>query len=492
MANGLVSPSQLQKHSGDASGQGALNITFTSLPSFLSLIRDISHRLERTETNLVWSREELKALQAAFKRHANSHGRAPVMLFFDLIQDLGMFSDINLQDKEEQQWLSDVVGKIMMERKTSEHSGTMSFDEFLRIITSAMRDIERAKRQTDFMRERVARKDIGLSALEMEDLRELHRRYAGLELPRDKSPSQVRDPMSRMALLLESCTPNGLSDEDRRRLVQIIKNTGELDRIGLGGLAPFDIFMHWMREAFRQGLGNLPSDSFGNSGPAKEEDLNGRSGFAVAMLHERAREIKRIRQQQIEDGFPSPHKRRHSHSHRESRPASRQDRSFSRQLTVDVARPSSNPNHRRHSGQPEARKRSTSAARRGKVSKSVPSSQAASRRNSYYESEGHKSGSLEGRLAAAVQFQHPLRRLGRNTVHSAGLPTDAMLNNRAYRAPSIDMQGKEISEISQIRPKAYMRKQKTGLDSAEVVQGAISKLEEKVDTLSPLSDTQES
>jgi hypothetical protein len=362
--------------------------------------------------------------------------------------------------------------------------------------------------------------------VEMEDLRELHYTYIQLDMPVDRTPTALKDPRLRMTLLLEGCIATGLSEEDRRKLGHIVFKSKGFDRISNDGIAPFDVFMNWMKEIFSQGIGGLYSSSSGASsgGPPTEAELVGRRGFVAAMLREQAREIrkqqeqqKQREQQEKESAQPPPaepesQREKRRHSYREAakgQPRKSESRSGSviRKHRSTLVDDRTTAQHRRHSGQPEvamSRKRSTSIALRG--SKSTPSS----RRSSGVDRQGKGLQRASSRLSNVSNRSEARSREPSNTPTSnaepqkdviqqgnlflaKGLPnSDAMLRHKAYRAPSVDMTGNpdlmrhrlsvqsvaaESISSAAARARTQPRKQKSGLDAGIVITDTISRLE---------------
>lgn len=279
-------------------------VVFSTLTQFLALLRGTVSRMEREHIELIWSQEDLQHVQGIFRRHANSSNCIPMAILFEVIQELG-FEDLSVGEVEQQRWLADVTRCTLAGRRASSNNsvGTVSIEDFVRIVTFALRDKERARRSEEFSRERQARKLAGFTPVEMEDLRELHHTYAKLEVPIRRSEGGGKDPLIRMTVLLQSCGISNLSDNDASKLQRIVRKltpSEDMERI-IGDCAPFDVFMLWMREVLAQSIGNLkwkggvgaksgtePKESADKFLPTDEE-LAGRKGFTAAMLREALR-----------------------------------------------------------------------------------------------------------------------------------------------------------------------------------------------------------
>lgn len=290
---------QQAKFSGLLSTSREVLLTFDSISHFFHLALMVYNDMEKDHPQYLWTAEELKFLEEKFTKQANSQSRLGMAVFFDVIRQLD-FSELKISDLEEQKWLKNVVGGILEGRRVPEnHHGTISFDEFCRIVTTAKRLKARARREIDCKRELEACRQAGFSPIEMEDLRELHRRYSKLVLPDNLMASVLQDPVLRMTTLLESCTPQ-LSQSDRDKLTDIIResdfggfDTSEaLKRVVGDGIAPFDLFMIWMKEVLAEGLGGMKwtASTLSEDGAAtQEEELRGHHGFAAVFLREHAR-----------------------------------------------------------------------------------------------------------------------------------------------------------------------------------------------------------
>jgi len=286
-----------------ASPADSRGVIFSSLMQFLDFFRAAVDGMEKEQTELVWSQGDLRHVANIFSRHANSLNCIPMAILFQVIQELG-FEDLRVEDLEQQRWLKDITRSTLEGRRASSNTGgvgTLSLQDFTRIVTFALREKEKAKRLEDFARERQVRKLAGFSPLEMEDLRELHRTYANLEVPVWRIEAGSKDPLVRMTLLLHNCGLGNLSERDAGALQRIVRKLtppADMERL-VGDTAPFDVFMLWMREVFAQSIGNLEwtgtvstmssKKSQGAKFLPSELELEGRKGFTIGMLREALR-----------------------------------------------------------------------------------------------------------------------------------------------------------------------------------------------------------
>merc|ERR1719201_2127469 len=105
--------------------------------------------------------------------------------FFQVVKQLGL-NELQLEDPESQKWMSEITKTVLQGRRFAESElGSIYFEDFCRIITTALREKERQTRRKNTQLERIALRESGFSLLEMEDLRELHTTYSKFEMPED-------------------------------------------------------------------------------------------------------------------------------------------------------------------------------------------------------------------------------------------------------------------------------------------------------------------
>jgi len=335
------SPSRSQLGSNDLDGRGPIAL-FSSLPQFLGLARACVQHMEKENLDMLLCPRDRMLIENTFRRHANRKDCITVAQLFEVIDELG-YEELNCSAPEQQRWLVAVTRQCTTAGQcTPTYSGTagggegdgtgrwsvklgrmLSLNEFVHIVTSALREKQRSWRHVEFARERQARIDAGFTPWEMEDLRELYNTYKTLELPPQKwqAPAGINggcgDEVLRLTTLLGNCGIRNLTLQERALLSRIVRGshagifghaatTGFENLVSSGSacsagsstcsagggggstdLVPFDVFMKWMCEIFEQGVGNLKwrgAQCLGSS--ATEMDLAGRRGFGAAMIRE--------------------------------------------------------------------------------------------------------------------------------------------------------------------------------------------------------------
>merc|ERR1719440_2350636 len=135
------------------------------------------------------------------------------------------------------------------------------------------------------MQQQQVQADANFTVSEVEDLRELHGNFVDLAL----DDSDDRDNYTCMKELLSSCEVPKLSVMDMRSLAHIVHNSAAEKGIKFKDTAPvpFSVFMAWMKDVFQLDLGGLMRSE--GKLPTTTE-LQGRRGFAAAVLREHARQ----------------------------------------------------------------------------------------------------------------------------------------------------------------------------------------------------------
>jgi len=265
---------QLQHVASRVHGQ---QLAFSSIAQFLTVGRSIMQHVEQEHPKLLWSAEELWDMSEMFKQFANAQGRLPMAQLFEVLDHFD-FPTLDVKDAKEQKRVADLTKSIFEGRKLPLHEqGTINLDDFCSILTTSLRNKDRETRRNEFHAERDALRETGFSPMEVEDLRILYYSYACMQIPMGHAETYTRDPVVRLVMLLERCVPDKISEDETKKVRLSLQHFREL--IPSDGVAPFPIFVMWMKEVLDIGLRGLrwtrPTAS------PSVADLDGRRGFAV-------------------------------------------------------------------------------------------------------------------------------------------------------------------------------------------------------------------
>jgi len=274
-------------------------VHFSSLPKFLDLIRSALELAELEEPEALWSEWDYQALLACFRNSASAKSQLPVGKLFQSLQALD-FAELQLTTAEQQRWLANITKLVLASKVISKKGygqpgevmetsrvGMLSFRDYLRIASMALRDSERARRIREFAEEKEAQQRYNFGLLELEDMRQLYETFAEMYKPNNKG---VREDLDKcMMALLKTCNAE-FEEHDEERIQEILSSAMEGPTEVKGGPAfqaqrlddeiKLNQFISWILAIFHQGVIL--------QGPSEltVQDLENRKGFAASMLRE--------------------------------------------------------------------------------------------------------------------------------------------------------------------------------------------------------------
>jgi len=220
-----------------------------------------------------------------------------VARIFKLLSGL-RFLEVDVSKPQQQQIVAQCVACVMQHDATTrgdrsvffsrpKTTGHLTADDLLRICALIKCSSKRDLRFQQIKKEHGVRGDLGFSLVEIEDLRELHKFYSGLDM---QSATNVK----RMQALLEKCGVSLTKEEDRelkgicaKGVVQPHRRVS--DESAANCPVPFDIFLAWMRDIFSSNIGGLARTLRGSA-----DDLQRRTGFIALMQREQEKLQKKV------------------------------------------------------------------------------------------------------------------------------------------------------------------------------------------------------
>lgn len=281
----LCFPAGVASREAAARGVGGSAILFPSLWTFLAFIRATVERVEKEDSRMLWSDEDLHLIAEVFKDAAEGDQLPPSRLVA-AIEELG-FDDLEVSTPEQKMWLFHIQRAVLddapvqhAEAAAGDGSGgpspkPLSLDDFVRLVSAALKERERFRRAEEFARERQVGMDCSLSPLDIDVFRALHRACMEAVLAPQEEQS-----------LGDAAAAWHLSGEEQTRLLQMAREHASQPD-GSMALA-LDAFIRAAKSSFKSGLGSMlwTTDALA---PFSPQDLEGRRGFAVAMLRETMR-----------------------------------------------------------------------------------------------------------------------------------------------------------------------------------------------------------
>lgn len=265
-------------------------LTFSSVADLLNLVRNALELAEKEEPEVLWAEADYQVIVAVFKHAASAQNSVSVKHLIDAINALS-FRELRLETALDQQRLVNITRLVLANRLArrqqqgkddAKRQGTISFRDFVRVVSMALHDAERTKRMKEFSQERDAVKAFGFGLLEVEDMRELYESFCALLQPNDSG--QRRSALDGMLRLLRGCSVNGLRAEKVDQLQSVVQ-ADDRDAFANDSEISFACFIGWMDAMAAQGLADITFTREGQT-LITMEDVKERDGFAATMIRE--------------------------------------------------------------------------------------------------------------------------------------------------------------------------------------------------------------
>ncbi|CAJ1349584.1 unnamed protein product, partial [Effrenium voratum] len=163
-------------------------LTFASLSDFLKLVKHALEEAEMVEPDVLWSDWDLHLVRESFRKYSvKTSNTMPVVHLFQAVAALG-FEELHLEDSERQRWLAGITKQVLarkddlkvpveLSRRESlvpppPRAGAgahVTFRDFLRIASRALRESEKEHRADEFQEECKAIQALNYGLLEVEE-----------------------------------------------------------------------------------------------------------------------------------------------------------------------------------------------------------------------------------------------------------------------------------------------------------------------------------
>lgn len=279
-------------------------LCFQNLRDFLELVKHALEEAEMEEPDVLWSEWDLNLVKESFRRHSSkTTNTMPVVNLFQAVEALG-FPELMMDTSDQQRWLARITKEILARKEhrkspveisrreswappPNTRAGVgahLTFRDFLRIASRALRDAEKESRLQEFQAECQVIQSAHYGVLQVEDMRELHGSFCALKI--SMSGSKVN--LDAMQELLQRVTQQTLAEEDMQKLRTLLRPVDAKGREIKESQepVPFTTFLRWMKEIRDMGIEGFAS-LFGRRGSdITIEELEKRRGFHIAILKE--------------------------------------------------------------------------------------------------------------------------------------------------------------------------------------------------------------
>lgn len=289
--------------------QSQEELYFKRLSDLLELMREALQLAEMEEPDVLWSDWDLNLVKESFRRFASkASSTMPVVNLFQAIHVLG-FEELEVDSPDRQRWLAGITKEVLA-RKASRASlsvetsrreswsagptsrvgagAQLSFRDFLRVASRALRELEKEMRIDEFRAETKAVKIGNYGLLELEDMRELHSSFCSLKASMRSNGGKGN--LDAMQELFQRCGVPALdaADVDRlRTLLRPAKDSHHKEQAATGADdVSFVVFLRWVREMRQTGIEGLAALRLSRSDEVSLQDLESRRGFHAAVLKE--------------------------------------------------------------------------------------------------------------------------------------------------------------------------------------------------------------
>lgn len=279
-------------------------LCFQNLRDFLELVRHALEEAELEAPDVLWSEWDLNLVRESFRKYSSKTSNTmPVVNLFQAIEVLG-FPELKMNTSDQQRWLAQIT-KAVLARKEHRKSPVeisrreswapppnaraglgahLTFRDFLRIASRALRDAEKENRRHEFQTECEVIRCSSFGVLQVEDMRELHGSFCALKI------SMVgKANCDTMQELLQRITQQSVDSADLQKLRTLLRPTdakGRESKEAQQEPVPFVTFLRWMRDIREMGIEGF-SSLFGRRGSdITMEELEKRRGFHIAVLKE--------------------------------------------------------------------------------------------------------------------------------------------------------------------------------------------------------------
>ena len=120
---------------------------------------------------MLWSDWDLNLVRESFRKHSSTAGTMPVVNLFKAIEGLG-FVELRMKNFDQQRWLARITKQILARKDgrsspvetsrreswappppRSGHGAQLTFRDFLRVASRALREAEKREREKEFQEE---------------------------------------------------------------------------------------------------------------------------------------------------------------------------------------------------------------------------------------------------------------------------------------------------------------------------------------------------
>jgi len=275
-------------------------LTFASLSDFLKLVKHALEEAEMVEPDVLWSDWDLHLVRESFRKYSvKTSNTMPVVHLFQAVAALG-FEELHLEDSERQRWLAGITKQVLarkdlkvpveLSRRESlvpppPRAGAgahVTFRDFLRIASRALRESEKEHRADEFQEECKAIQALNYGLLEVEDMRELHGTFCAIRSSMNGVGGKGN--LDAMQELLRRCGVHA-DPLELPKLRSVLKIKGKEKVLAQEGEpVSFMTFLRWMRDI--RDLGLEGSAGLRTGKDITMEELEKRRGFHTGMLKE--------------------------------------------------------------------------------------------------------------------------------------------------------------------------------------------------------------
>merc|ERR1719261_86141 len=122
------------------------DLLITSFVDLLDFTRDVVEHVEQESAEMLWSQEDYVHITEIFERFVPPGGRLPTAQLFSVVDQLG-FDELDMSQIDQQRWLANIIRNTLSMKRASvtrcSLGGTLSLEDFVRIVTTALRKKER-------------------------------------------------------------------------------------------------------------------------------------------------------------------------------------------------------------------------------------------------------------------------------------------------------------------------------------------------------------
>lgn len=281
-------------------------LCFQNLRDFLELVKEALEEAEIEEPEVLWSEWDLNLVKESFRKYSSSSSNTmPVVNLFKAVEALG-FRELQMNTYGRQRWIGLITKEILALKEhrsspieTSRRESWqpapnpragmgahLTFRDFLRISSRALRDSEKEHRRKEFQAECEVIHAANYGMLQVEDMRELHGSFCALK---SSMPNRAKANFDAMQELLQRVTQQPVDQSDLSKLRHLLRPPtdakGREIKDAQPEVVPFATFLSWMRDVRDLGIEGFSSVTWRGSDITMEE-LEKRRGFHIAVLKE--------------------------------------------------------------------------------------------------------------------------------------------------------------------------------------------------------------